>query len=156
MVDLDSSIIILLGILVVAVIGKADSVAVASCILLIIKLLHVDQYIFPAIENSGVFWGLVILTAAVLIPIAGGKITLINIKDAFTSWVGIAALVLSFFTTYLSGQGLQYLTVQGNSGIMPALILGAVAAAAFLGGVPVGPLITSGLIALISRAVQKK
>ncbi|ACA54770.1 conserved hypothetical protein [Clostridium botulinum A3 str. Loch Maree] len=31
---------------------------------------------------------------------------------------------------------------------MPAMILGAVLAASFLGGVPVGPLITSGILAL--------
>ena len=75
-------------------------------------------------------------------------------KGTFTSWIGIAALLLSFFTTYLSGQGLAYLTVHGQGDIMPALILGSVAAAAFLGGVPVGPLITSGILAIIVRLVQ--
>jgi uncharacterized membrane protein (DUF441 family) len=64
-------------------------------------------------------------------------------------------LVLSFLTTYLSGQGLNYLTVQGHSDIMPAMIIGAVAAAAFLGGVPVGPLITSGMVALFAKMIHK-
>lgn len=34
---------------------------------------------------------------------------------------------------------------------MPALILGAVVAAALLKGVPVGPLITAGLLAVVLR-----
>ncbi len=140
--------IILLSILTAAVIGKANSVAVAASILLIIRLLNIDKYAYPYIENFGMFAGLVLLIAAILIPIANGKITFINIKAVFTSWVGVAALIISLFTTYLSGLGLQYLTVQGHGDIMPALILGAVIAAAFLGGVPVGPLITSGLLAL--------
>lgn len=149
------STIILLFVLVVAVLGKADSVAIATCGLLIIKLLHVDKFIFPVIEKSGMTWGLIILIASILIPVASGKVTAINIKNVFTSFTGIAALVLSFFTTYLSGLGLKYLTVQGNAGVMPALILGAVAAAAFLGGVPVGPLITSGMLALIMKLFHK-
>ncbi|MBE3573601.1 MAG: DUF441 family protein, partial [Moorella humiferrea] len=48
-----------------------------------------------------------------------------------------------------------YLTVQGHSEVMPALILGAVIAAAFLGGVPVGPFITAGLLAVVVRLIAK-
>lgn len=140
--------IVLLAILAASILGKANSVAVATCILLIVKLLNIDKYIFPYVENHGMFLGLILLIAAILIPIANGSITPGNIKGVFTSWVGVAALLISLFTTYLSGLGLQYLTVQGHGDIMPALILGAVIAAAFLGGVPVGPLITSGMLAL--------
>jgi uncharacterized membrane protein (DUF441 family) len=114
-----------------------------------------DKYIFPAVEKNGVFWGLVILTAAILIPIANGKFTFINIKNVFISWIGIFAFLLSLLTTYLSGLGLKYLTVEGHGDIMPAMILGAVIAAAFLGGVPVGPLITSGMIALGVKIFHK-
>ena len=138
-------------ILAAAILGRANSVAIAACLLLIFKLLNVDKYIFPTMEKSGVTWGLILLIAAILIPVANGKITGQDMKSVFTSWVGILALVLSFFTTYLSGLGLRYITVQGQGAIMPALILGAVAAAAFLGGVPVGPLITSGMLALIMK-----
>ena len=147
--------IILLTILAASILGKANSVAIASCILLIIKLLNIDQYIFPTIESYGMSAGLILLIAAILIPIANGKVTPINIKNVFTSWIGIAALLISLFTTYLSGLGLQYLTVQGHGELMPALILGSVIAAAFLGGVPVGPLITSGMLVLGIKLFHK-
>jgi uncharacterized membrane protein (DUF441 family) len=140
--------IILVVILAASILGKANSVAIATSILLIIKLVNLDKYIFPVIENSGMTLGLILLIAAILIPIADGEYTFINIKNVFASWIGIAALIISLFTTYLSGLGLQYLTVQGHGDVMPALILGAVIASAFLGGVPVGPLITSGMLAL--------
>ncbi|MHC1685229.1 MAG: DUF441 domain-containing protein [Clostridiaceae bacterium] len=147
--------VILLIILAISVIGKADSVSIAIALLLIIRLLHIDNLIFPIWEKKGVFIGLIILTAAILIPIANGNITGISIKNNIISWVGIMALALSFLTTYLSGIGLKYLTVQGNSDVMPALILGAVAAAAFLDGVPVGPLITSGMLAIVVKIFHK-
>jgi uncharacterized membrane protein (DUF441 family) len=145
----------LLLILSAAVLGKANSVAVAACGLLIIKLLNLDKYIFPSIQKNGVFWGLILLTAAILIPIASGEISPLDIKSIFTSWTGVFALLLSAFTTYLSGLGLQYLTTEGHGAIMPAMILGAVIAAAFLGGVPVGPLITSGMLALGIKILHK-
>jgi len=147
--------IILIAILTVSVLGNAKSVAIASCILLFVKLINLDKCLFPVIDNHGMFLGLVLLIAAILIPIANGQITPTNIKAIFTSWTGIVALLISLFTTYLSGIGLQYLTVQGHGDVMPALILGAVIAAAFLDGVPVGPLITSGILALGIKLFHK-
>ncbi|MFV0517007.1 MAG: DUF441 domain-containing protein [Aminipila sp.] len=149
-----SSNIILLLILAVALIGKANSIAIATSVLIIIKLIGVDKYVYPYIEKNGTTFGIIIIVAAILIPIANGSITIFDIKNIFASWVGVVALLLSFITTYLSGQGLGYLTVQGHSDVMPAMIIGAVGAAAFLGGVPVGPLITSGILVLIIKLVE--
>ncbi len=146
--------IILFAVLAVAVIGKAYTVAAATGILLIVKLTGLDKYIYPFIEKNGMSIGIVVLVAAILLPIATGKITVGNIKGIFTSWIGIAALALSFVTTYLSGRGLDFLTVQGHSDVMPSMILGAVIATAFLGGVPVGPLITSGLLVVLIKLVE--
>jgi len=144
-----------LFILAASIFGKANSVAIATCSLLMLKLLGIDKYVYPSIEKSGMTCGLILLIAAIMIPIANGHITAQNIKNVFTSWIGITALVLSFITTYLSGRGLNYLTVQGHGDIMPAMILGAVAAASFLGGVPVGPLITSGILAIFAKMIHQ-
>ncbi len=149
-----SSNIILLLILAVAILGKANSIAIATSALIIIKLVGIDRYVYPYIEKNGTTFGIIVIVAAIMIPIANGSITAENIKNIFTSWVGIVALVLSFITTYLSGQGLGYLTIQGHSDVMPAMIIGAVAGAALLGGVPVGPLITSGLLVIIIKIVE--
>jgi uncharacterized membrane protein (DUF441 family) len=146
---------ILLGIFIVAVIGKANSVAVAIGVLLLIKLAHAEHSLFPFLQKEGMFWGLVLLIASIMIPIARGDFGFTHIGKVFTSRLGLLALVLSLLTTYLSGLGLRFLTIQQHSDVMLALILGAVFAAAFLGGVPVGPLITSGLLALIAKAFTK-
>lgn len=149
-----SSEIILFSVLAVAVIGKAKTVAVAAGVLLILKLTGLNKYIYPFIEKNGMSFGIIILVAAILLPIASGQVSAESIKNIFASWIGIAALVLSFVTTYLSGRGLDFLTIQGHSDVMPSMIIGAVIATAFLGGVPVGPLITSGLLVVLIRIIE--
>ncbi len=148
-----SSTIILLLILAAAVLGKANSMAIAVSGLLVLKLLGLDRIVYPYLEKSGMTLGLILLLAAIMVPIANGSVSAGSIKNVFTSWIGLAALVISFLTTYLSGQGLSFL--EGHRQVMPALIIGAVAAAAFLGGVPVGPLITSGILALFAKLIHK-
>lgn len=76
------STMIILAILVVAVLGRADSVGIASCALLICKLLRIDRYVFPVIAGSGTFWGLVLLIAAILIPIADGSVAPAHVKKS--------------------------------------------------------------------------
>lgn len=150
------ALIVLILILMMAVLGKANSVAVAACALIMMKLVKADKYLFPVIEKSGMFWGIVLLTAAILIPIAKGEITYQNIVRSIISWTGMAAFIISLITTYLSGMGLRFLTIENHGDIMPALILGAVAAAGFMGGVPVGPLITSGILAAVVKVFSRK
>ena len=144
-----SSYLILLFILAVALFGKAKTVAIATAALLGVRLLGTrlpgwDRFVFSQIKEKGMTVGLVILSAAILIPFADGSTRFEDIRRVMLSPVGITAMVLSFLVTFLSGQGFRYLTVAGNAEIMPAIIVGAVAAAAFFGGVPVGPLVISG------------
>lgn len=149
------STLIILVVLVIAVLGRANAVAVAAAVLLLLKLLQIDNIVFPILEKDGVNAGLVLLVAAILVPLANGNINYQNLMRVFTSWVGVTAFFFSLLTTYLSGQGLQYLTVQGHAELMPALIFGAVIAAAFLGGLPVGPFVTSGLLAVFVKFMSK-
>lgn len=137
-------------ILLIALIGKAHSVALAAALLLVVRILGMEKLCFPVIAKAGVFGGLVLLLMALLIPLASGEVGFHKLCQTSLSFYGFLALVFSCLTTYLSGLGLNFLTQQRGE-LMPALILGAVIAAAFLGGVPVGPLITSGLLALIYK-----
>jgi len=150
---MEPALVILLAILVAAVLGRSDSVAVAAGFLLLLKLLRADRFVFPVLQQQGVFWGLVLLIAAILVPLADGSTALSDLGRVFTSWLGVTALLLSLATTYLSGRGMNFLTAGGHADLMPALILGSVVAAAFLGGVPVGPLITSGILAVVAGLV---
>lgn len=144
----DQGTLLILAVLVVAVLGKANSVAVAAALLLILRLVGLDKPCYPLIREHGFFWGLVLLTAAVMVPLASGEYAVGQILGTMRSTVGMVAFAASLFTTYLSGRGAIFLL--GGAHIMPSLILGAVVAAAFLRGVPVGPLVTAGLVSLFT------
>lgn len=153
MVYILTSNIILILIIAVAYFGKANTVAIAAGILLVLKAIGLDKYTFPFIEKNGISYGIIVLLVAILLPIASGNITVDHIKSIFISWVGVAALLLSFFTTYLSGQGLNFLTT-GHSEVMPSLIIGSILATTFLGGLPVGPFITCGMLVIFIKIVE--
>ena len=61
--------IILLLILAASIFGKANSVAIATCFLLMAKLLGLDKYVYPPLQKSGMTWGLILLIAAIMIQI---------------------------------------------------------------------------------------
>jgi uncharacterized membrane protein (DUF441 family) len=153
-----SSYLILGFILLVAFIGKAKTVAIATAVLLGVKLLGtrlpgLDRAVFSQIKEKGMTIGLIILSAAILIPFADGSTQIADIRRVMLSPVGITVMLISFLVTFLSGQGFRYLTVAGNAEIMPAIIVGAVIAAAFFGGVPVGPLVVSGMLVFVLKFV---
>lgn len=148
-----SSNIILILIIAVTFFGKANTVAIAAGILLVLKVIGLEKYTFPFIEKNGISYGIIVLLVAILLPIASGNISADHIKNIFISWIGVAALLLSFFTTYLSGQGLNFLTT-GHSEVMPSLIIGSILATTFLGGLPVGPFITCGMLVVLIKIFE--
>ncbi len=91
------------------------------------------------------------MTVAVLSPFVTGKVSVRQASSTARTCIGWVAFVVSLGTTSLSGRGVYYMVEQGHSGMMPAMILGAAAAATFLKEVPVRPLISGGVIYLIAR-----
>ena len=144
---------ILLGLVVLmALAGRAHAVAVGALGVLLIRLLGGDRWL-PVLEGHGMFWGIAILTAVVLVPVADGRVTAVQVARTVASWQGVAALVICAFTTYLAGRGLDLLSA--NAAYVPALVTGAMISAAFLRGVPVGPLIAGGFLWLVLQVAHR-
>ncbi|HHW18007.1 MAG TPA: DUF441 domain-containing protein [Firmicutes bacterium] len=146
--------IMLAVLLLIAVAGKANSVAAAIGILLTARVVGLDQKIpTDFLEKTTMFWGLVLITISVLAPFITGKVQPKQILSAGLSWLGLAAFMISLVTTWLSGRGLYFMTEGGRADLLPSLILGSVISAALLKGVPVGPLISSGILYVVARLV---
>lgn len=144
---------IILGLVVLmALAGRANAVAVGALGVLLIRMLGADGWL-PALESHGMFWGIAILTAVVLVPVADGRVTVGQIGAALASWQGVVALIICAFTTYLAGRGLDLLSA--NAAYVPALVLGAMISAALLRGVPVGPLIAGGFLWLVLQLAHR-
>ena len=135
----------LLILLVLAVVGNNQSVALAACLLLVIKLLGLDAWL-PMIESRGMTVGITILTLAVLTPLATGSISFGSMVSTFKSPVSFIALAAGLFVAWAAGRGLHLIT--SSPEIVTSLVLGTVLGVCFLQGVAIGPLVAGGLVSL--------
>lgn len=84
----------LILLLAIALIAKNQSLLFAVSVLLIIKILGLDQKLFPTIQSKGINWGVTIITIAVLVPIATGEIGFKQLGEAMRSsyaWIALGA-----------------------------------------------------------------
>ncbi|BBP91486.1 hypothetical protein BsIDN1_51040 [Bacillus safensis] len=65
--------------------------------LIAIKLIGLDQKIFPVLQSKGINWGVTVITIAVLVPIATGDIGFKQLGEAMKSsyaWIALGAGIL--------------------------------------------------------------
>ncbi|CUH95408.1 putative membrane protein [Propionispora sp. 2/2-37] len=136
----------LLIILVLAVVGQNQSVALAAAILLVVKLIGLDTW-FPMLESKGLNWGITLLTIGILAPVASGKVSLRDLQQSFSSPVGITATIIGIFVAWVAGRGI--VIIKETPETVTSLVLGTVVGVTFLQGVAVGPLIAAGLLSLL-------
>ncbi|MDQ6421062.1 DUF441 domain-containing protein [Paenibacillus sp. LHD-117] len=140
--------IVLVGLIIIGVIGRSSIIATAACILLAVKLVHLERYL-PGIERRGLELGLLFLTLSVLVPFASGKIGVKEFTAVLTSWQGILALLGGAAATYINSKGLDLLRIDPQ--IIVGLVLGSIAGIVLLRGIPVGPLMAAGITAILYK-----
>jgi len=136
----------ILVVLVLSVIGNNNTVAIASLVLLLIQMLGLVTF-FPFIESYGMNIGIIILTIAVLSPLAQGRIAINEIAGLFKTPVGLIAIVIGILVAWIAGQGVVFMKESPET--TSALIVGTIIGVCFFRGLPVGPLIAGGMVALI-------
>jgi uncharacterized membrane protein (DUF441 family) len=142
---------ILVGLIIIGLVGRSPILTTAACLLIIVKLVHLERYL-PAIERRGMEFGLLFLTLAVLVPIASGKIQTKDLTAAFSSWTGWVALAGGALATYLNSRGLDMLKIDPQ--LIVGILIGSIMGILFLRGIPVGPLMAAGITALLLKIVQ--
>lgn len=143
--------ITLLAVLAVSFLGHVYSVVWAAAFLLCLKLLGLTQW-FPAIEAHGLNWGIVLLTIAILVPIANGKITLPVMLESFRTPMGLFAILAGIFASISGGLGVQLLRTSPE--VISALIVGTMVGVLFCKGITIGPLIAAGLVYMMLSLAQ--
>lgn len=136
----------ILIILFLSVIGNNHSVSIAALVLLLIKLLGFESW-FPYIENHGINIGIIILTLAVLTPIAQGRISASSMAEAFKTPSGLVAIIIGIFVAWVAAQGLPFMRETPEA--VTALIIGTIIGVCFFQGLAVGPLIAGGMVSLV-------
>ncbi|MFB9277891.1 DUF441 domain-containing protein [Cohnella cellulosilytica] len=143
--------LVLVALIVIGLIGRSSIIATAACILLIVKLAHLDRYL-PSIERRGIELGLLFLTLAVLVPFASGRVQPKDILAAFSGWIGWVALIGGATGAYLNSRGLD--TLKADPQLIVGIVIGSIAGVVLLRGIPVGPLMAAGITAVIVKLVQ--
>jgi len=143
--------VLLLALIIIGMLGRSHIITTAACVLLVIKLISLERYL-PTIERRGLELGLLFLTMGVLVPFASEKIQLKDVTSAFTTWVGILALLGGAIATWMNGKGLDLLKYDPQ--LIVGLVIGSIFGIIFLRGIPVGPLMAAGITALLLKVGQ--
>lgn len=133
--------ITLIAVLLLSIIGHNMTVAYAAGILLVLKFLGLTT-LLSAVGSHGLNWGILLLTIAVLVPLADGSITVHDMINTFKTQTGIIALIVGLLAAMAGGSGVNLL--KESPEIVPALIIGTMAGVFFFKGIAVGPLIAAG------------
>ncbi|MGM8215591.1 DUF441 domain-containing protein [Bacillaceae bacterium W0354] len=147
-----TSTIFLLILLALGFIAKNQAILFAVYILLGIKLFQLEDKVFPYLEEKGLFIGVVIITIAVLVPIASGEIGFSHLLSSVKSYYGWIALLSGIFVAYVAKDGLSLLA--NDPHLTVALIIGTIIAIVFFKGIAVGPLIGAGIAYLAMQFVD--
>ncbi|MFJ5670198.1 DUF441 domain-containing protein [Bacillus safensis] len=138
--------------LVIALIAKNNSLIVAVSVLIAMKLIGLDQKIFPVLQSKGINWGVTVITIAVLVPIATGDIGFKQLGEAMKSSYAWIALGAGILVALIAKNGIVLL--ENDPHITAALVFGTILAVSLFKGVAVGPLIGAGIAYLAMQAVK--
>lgn len=138
--------------LVIALIAKNNSLILAVSVLIGIKLIGLDQKIFPVLQSRGINWGVTVITIAVLVPIATGDIGFKQLGEAMKSSYAWIALGAGILVALIAKNGIVLL--ENDPHITAALVFGTILAVSLFKGVAVGPLIGAGIAYLAMQAVK--
>ena len=150
---------IFLGIiLLVGAITNNKSIVFATIFVLILKcLFNITEYFkIKGVNIEGIMtqlnWGVLIITIAILIPIATGEIGFSHLLSAFKSPVGWVAIISGITVSILSSKGVGLLS--GQPEITVALVIGTIMGVVFFKGIAAGPVIASGITFCILKVLE--
>lgn len=147
----------LIVILAVAVLGKNQSLIIAVAIVMLLKLLPQSWQLLNLVGDRGINWGVTIISVAILVPIATGKIGFQDLVNAFKTPAGFIAVGCGILVAVLSARGVGLLSQSPE--ITIALVFGTIIGVVFLKGIAAGPVIASGmtyvLLTLLNSVISR-
>lgn len=139
--------------LLVGIVARSNLIAIAACVLLILRFSNLN-FVFPILERRGLEVGLLCLLLSILVPIAQGLVTEKDLIFNMTSIPGIMAIIGGAVATHMNGEGLKLLSLRPE--IIFGLVIGSIFGIVFFHGIPVGPLMASGIAALYLEVFYRK
>ena len=138
--------ITLVIITILGLIAKNNSLVISGAVLLSARLFNLEGML-SLIDSYSVKIGIVLIMIGVLTPVATGELKLDTMLDNLLDPLAILAIVMGIAVTQFTREGL--LLLEQTPTITVNLVLGVIIGVSFLGGVPSGPLIASGITAVL-------
>lgn len=136
--------IFLVVLALLGVLSNNSSLTISAAVLLLVQQTPLAAYL-PQLEKHGLNVGIIILTIGVLAPLVSGKAKFPQAAD-WLSWQMFAAIAVGAFVAWVAARGVPLMSNQPV--LLVGLMLGTIAGVAVFGGIPVGPLIAAGILAL--------
>ncbi|MBY6274937.1 DUF441 domain-containing protein [Symbiobacterium thermophilum] len=143
--------VILLSLMALGVAARNALIVTAAGVVLILRVLALERF-FPLLERRGLEAGLIFLLIAVLVPFATGEVGWAEIRQSFTSWTGLAAILGGIIAAVLSGYGVTLLQVKPE--VIVGMVVGTILGVVLFKGIPVGPLAAAGFTAILLALVR--
>ena len=137
--------LLLVFLIVLGLISQNSAITISAAVLLIMQQTLLAKYI-PILEQYGVKIGIIILTIGVLAPLVSGNIQLPDLSS-FLNWKMGVSILTGVFVAWLAGKGVPLMSEQPV--LVTGLLIGTIIGVSFLGGIPVGPLIAAGILAVL-------
>jgi len=143
----DTSLLLLILLLIIAIIGRSNLVAISSCILMAGKFSGIDHVLFPILEKKSLKFGLLILMVYLLLPLARGQVNSKDIKISFTTLPGLLALIGGALATHLNNLGIKLINAMPE--VIFGMTIGTIIGTVFFKGVPCGPVMTAAVTVIL-------
>jgi len=91
-------------ILLVGAVSKNQSIIIATIFVMILKFLPFTDNIMLEFKKKGINWGVLVITIAILIPIATKEIGFLDLINAFKSPIGWVAILSGIGVSLLSAK----------------------------------------------------
>ncbi|GAB6935136.1 DUF441 domain-containing protein [Calditerricola yamamurae] len=146
MASVDATSLLLLALAVLGIVSHNAPVSIAVLLLLLFRLAHLDR-LLPFFEQHGLNLGILVLTMGIMAPLASGKISPGALVRAFTTPASLLAVAVGVFVSYLAGKGVPLMAQ--NPVVVTGILVGTILGVALFRGVPTGPLIAAGILAVL-------
>jgi len=140
--------VILAAILAVGVISHNAVMVYSSSILLAAVVLGANRAI-DLLGTLGVPSGVVVLIMVVLLPLVQADTSPQTLAQSLLRREGIVAVIIGILATYLGGEGVALM--QASPEVVVGIVVGTTIGAVFFRGIPTGPLVAAGAVAIILR-----
>jgi uncharacterized membrane protein (DUF441 family) len=126
------------------------TVSYAAGLLVLLKLFLPEEKLLY-FGGHGVNWGVMLLMAALMVPIATGKIGLTETLGVFKTPLGMASLVIGALVALLGRWGVELMGADPQ--VVAAMLIGTIIGVILFKGVPVGPMIASGILYCVMKVL---